>query len=237
MSPWRENHCCHVHSILLSLDPHIMWGSRAAIFYQVVQKSPGDISGWPQGGICGRVHKQLVHMSPNSQEEMLGASVSNQSTSWVPHRIAHLPSWPLTLLEWLSRNKSENWSENLPWCVIIWDRRPWDPGTCSIQSWSLLPGVEANCSLRAILSLKRASELLWRQRPSMRTLEKQTPPSWHRVNHLSRLGYTHAIWLASKPASGNCKTQWASLWHLHIRIKCTLIPSISLIIPQVSSFP
>lgn len=59
------------------------------------------------------------HMSPNSQEAAFSASVSKQSTSWVPHRrystLSQLAPWPW--LERLSRNESERLGQkkNLPW--------------------------------------------------------------------------------------------------------------------------
>lgn len=60
-----------------------------------------------------------VHTSPNSQEAEFGASVSKQSTSWVPHRRDSPPSqlapWPCLKGYPGMKAKRENWSENLPW--------------------------------------------------------------------------------------------------------------------------
>lgn len=74
-----------------------------------------DTSGWPQGGMCRR-----VHVSTNSQKAELGVPVSKYgSTSCVSHGRWHTSPagcGSLPLLERPLRNENENSPENLPEC-------------------------------------------------------------------------------------------------------------------------
>lgn len=93
------------------------WHVRVATRWHLLESSPAE-----------------VHMPSNSQEAEFDASIPQQSTSWYLRDSTPSQLAPCPCLKGYSGIKSRELVRKPALGVILWEERPWDPGSCSIQA-------------------------------------------------------------------------------------------------------